>query len=53
MVHPYDLEQTAAALAAAIDLEPSARAARAARLHELATARSPRVWLDDLVAHAG
>jgi trehalose 6-phosphate synthase len=53
MVHPYDLDQTAAALAAAIDLEPTARAARATRLRELATAHSPRTWLDDLVTHAG
>jgi trehalose 6-phosphate synthase len=53
MVHPYDLDQTAAALAAAIDLEPSARAARAARLRELATAHDPRSWLDELVRQAG
>jgi trehalose 6-phosphate synthase len=53
MVHPYDLDQTAAALAAAIDLEPAARTERAARLRTLVTARNPRVWLDDLVARAG
>ncbi|HEX4490115.1 MAG TPA: trehalose-6-phosphate synthase [Acidimicrobiia bacterium] len=53
MVHPYDLDQTAAALATAIDLEPAARAERAKRLRALVTTRNPRVWLDDLVAAAG
>jgi trehalose 6-phosphate synthase len=50
MVHPFDLEQTAAALRAAIDLDPEARATRAARLRALAGSRSPKVWLDDLVS---
>jgi trehalose 6-phosphate synthase len=53
MVHPFDLEQTAAAIGAAVDLEPAARAERAGRLRALATARSARDWLDELLAHAG
>lgn len=46
-VHPYDIEQVAGALRDALS-EPSAeRSARAARVRELATARTPRAWLDD------
>jgi trehalose 6-phosphate synthase len=51
-VHPYDLVQTARAMHAALTLHPSERAERAARLRELAGARTPRAWLDDLLAHA-
>jgi trehalose 6-phosphate synthase len=51
MVHPFDLDQTAAALAAACDLAPEERAPRAAHLRTLAGARNPKVWLDDLLAH--
>jgi trehalose 6-phosphate synthase len=50
MVHPFDLDQTAAALAAALDLDADDRAPRAARLRALAGARNPRRWLDDLLA---
>ena len=50
MVHPFDLDQTAAALSAAIDIDPAARATRAAQLRTLAGARNPKLWLDDLVA---
>ena len=50
-VHPFDLDQTAAALARAIDLPAGERSARAARLRELAAARSTRIWLDDLIGH--
>jgi trehalose 6-phosphate synthase len=50
MVHPFDLDQTARALAAAIDVDPEARPARAAQLRALAGARNPKLWLDDLVA---
>ena len=50
MVHPFDIDQTAAALAAAVDLEPDAHAARAKHLRTLAGARSPKLWLDDLLA---
>ncbi|MCZ7535313.1 MAG: trehalose-6-phosphate synthase [Acidimicrobiia bacterium] len=52
-VHPYDLEQTARSLAAALDEPAAERAARARRLRELAGARTPVMWLDDLLGHAG
>lgn len=51
-VHPFDLVQTAAALHAGLSMPAGERAARARRLRALAATRSPRVWLDDLVAHA-
>jgi trehalose 6-phosphate synthase len=51
-VHPFDLEQTAATIETALALPLDDRAARAARLRELATARSPATWLADLVARA-
>ncbi len=51
-VHPYDLEQTAEALHTALGADDGERRERARRLSELATARSPRTWLDDLVTHA-
>jgi trehalose 6-phosphate synthase len=50
MVHPFDLEQTAAALAAAVDIGTDDRAPRATHLRALAGARSPQGWLDDLLA---
>jgi trehalose 6-phosphate synthase len=52
-VHPYDLEQAAAALHRALAMAPDERAERAARLRTLAAARSPRTWLHDLVRAAG
>jgi trehalose 6-phosphate synthase len=51
-VHPFDLEQAAHALANALTLPPDERAARAARLRELASARTPADWLADLLAQA-
>jgi trehalose 6-phosphate synthase len=51
-VHPFDLEQTAATIDAALALPLDDRAARAARLRTLATSRSPATWLADLVARA-
>lgn len=50
MVHPFDLDQTAAALSAALDIDPDERAPRATYLRALAGARSPQGWLDDLLA---
>jgi trehalose 6-phosphate synthase len=50
MVHPFDLDQTAAALARALDIGPEERATRAAKLRALAGARTPKRWLDDLLA---
>jgi len=52
-VHPYDVEQAAAALHRALAMAPDERAERAARLRTLAAARSPRTWLDDLRRTAG
>jgi trehalose 6-phosphate synthase len=51
-VHPYDLEQTAAALHEALSMPADERAARAVRLRAAASARTPAMWLRDLVAHA-
>jgi trehalose 6-phosphate synthase len=51
--HPYDLEQCAGALHAALSMPAGERAARADRLRELARARSPRTWLDEQLAAAG
>ena len=52
-VHPYDVEQNAAALHRALSLGPDERATLAARLRGLAGARSPRDWLDDQLRAAG
>jgi trehalose 6-phosphate synthase len=53
MVHPFDLDQTAAALATALDIDANERAPRATHLRALAGARSPQGWLEDLLAHLG
>jgi trehalose 6-phosphate synthase len=45
-VHPYDVEQGAAALHQALAMAPDERADRADRLRALAAARTPRTWLD-------
>jgi trehalose 6-phosphate synthase len=50
MVHPFDLDQTAAALEAALDIDANDRAPRATHLRALAGARSPQGWLDHLLA---
>jgi trehalose 6-phosphate synthase len=50
MVHPFDLDQTAAALAAALDIGVDERAPRATHLRSLAGAHSPQGWLDALLA---
>jgi trehalose 6-phosphate synthase len=51
-VQPFDLRATAAAMAAALDREPSERAVRARRLAELARRRTPADWLTDQLAAA-
>ena len=51
-VHPYDIEQAAGALDEALSLPFDDRATRAAKLRELAIARSPADWIADLVRHA-
>jgi trehalose 6-phosphate synthase len=52
-VHPFDIEQAADALHRALAVDPDERRSRAARLRALASARSPRDWLADLVRAAG
>ena len=52
-VHPYDLEDAAAALDAALATPLDERAVIAAKLRALAVARTPSDWVADLVAHAG
>jgi trehalose 6-phosphate synthase len=51
-VHPFDIEHSAAALDTALALPLDERNARAARLRVLATARTPAMWLAELVSHA-
>lgn len=51
-VHPFDLEQTADALLAALTMPPDERAARAVKLRELAAVRTPRDWFDDQLSEA-
>jgi trehalose 6-phosphate synthase len=51
-VHPFDLQQTAAALHRALSASSEERAARATVLRDVATARTSRDWLDDLVREA-
>jgi trehalose 6-phosphate synthase len=52
-VHPYDLEQTAAALHAALEMDPAERRARAKTLYERASARTPHDWLVDQLRACG
>jgi trehalose 6-phosphate synthase len=51
-VHPYDVEQAAHALHDALVMDVDERQARASRLCELASARTPRHWLEDQIAAA-
>ena len=51
-VHPYDLEQTATSLHRALSMSTEERAERARRLRVVASARTPAMWLHDLVSHA-
>ena len=52
-VQPFDVAQTADAILSALALDARPRAEMAGRLRTLAAARTPRLWLDDLVARAG
>jgi trehalose 6-phosphate synthase len=52
-VHPYDLEQTAAALHTALTMDAGERGARAAVLKDRAGARTPHDWLVDQVRACG
>jgi trehalose 6-phosphate synthase len=50
--HPYDLDQNATVLHEALSMPDGERRARAGALRALATARTPEMWLDDLVSAA-
>jgi trehalose 6-phosphate synthase len=52
-IHAFDILQGASALHEALSMPAGERAARSARLKELAGARTPARWLEDLLAHAG
>ena len=52
-IHPYDIEQAAGVLHAALGMDRDEREARSARLRAFAHARSPRDWLDDQLRAAG
>ncbi|HET9730030.1 MAG TPA: trehalose-6-phosphate synthase, partial [Acidimicrobiia bacterium] len=51
-VHPYDIEQNAAALDSALATPLDERAYVARQLRELALARTPSDWLRDCIEHA-
>jgi trehalose 6-phosphate synthase len=51
-VHPYDVADTAEAMAAALATSREARAVEAARLRDRAAARTPADWLADQLAAA-
>jgi trehalose 6-phosphate synthase len=51
-VNPFDVMGTSDALAAALAMAPSERAAHAAALRKAAEVRAPRDWLDDQLALA-
>jgi trehalose 6-phosphate synthase len=51
-LNPFDVSETAAALAAGLEMPPTERAARASELRVLATARRPSDWLDDQLTAA-
>jgi len=51
-VHPYDLVHTAETLHTALTMPADERRQRAQRLRDLAGARTPSDWLDDLVRAA-
>jgi trehalose 6-phosphate synthase len=52
-IHPFDLEQAAGALHAALAMPATDRAARAAKLRQLATRHTPREWLEEQLSRAG
>ena len=52
-VHPFDIVQTAEALAELLALDSSERAARSAALRKIAAARTPADWLADQLTAAG
>ena len=52
-IHPYDIDDTARALARAVDMGAEERAARFAALARIAASRSPADWLDEHLAALG
>lgn len=51
-VHPYDLDQTAGALHAALTMPDDARRDQASRLRDLASVATPASWLQELISTA-
>jgi trehalose 6-phosphate synthase len=51
-MHPFDLEQAADALHAALTMPTEERATRAAQLRVRAAARTPKTWFDDQLTEA-
>jgi trehalose 6-phosphate synthase len=52
-IEPFDVSGTAAALASALALDPTSRAARSVKLAEAASLLPPAEWLDEVIRHAG
>jgi trehalose 6-phosphate synthase len=52
-INPFDVSETAATMARALDMPAEERATRAAGLTAAVVARSPLAWFDDLIIHAG
>jgi trehalose 6-phosphate synthase len=51
-LNPFDISETASALATGLEMPVHERAARASELRRLATSRRPADWLDDQLAAA-
>jgi trehalose 6-phosphate synthase len=51
-VNPFDIRETASAIARALDMATEERADRARGLATAAAGRSPLDWFDDLISHA-
>lgn len=52
-VHPFDLNQTAAALERCLDADAATRSVQSSALRERAAARTPADWLEDQLRAAG
>src|SRR5262249_19950056 len=51
-VHPFDVEQAAGALQAALSMSAEERATRAARLREVAGRHTPQEWFEAQLSRA-
>lgn len=51
-INPFDVSETASAMARALDMSADERTARARGLATAAAARSPLAWFDDLITQA-